>query len=70
MSQDDDPQNSPGDEEERRNRAADLHDQIEKLKTGSPPENHDPPRRPSPREFTERSAREEIEHDQPNGEDS
>jgi hypothetical protein len=68
VSQDDKPQAAPGDEEERRKRAAELREQIERLKSGSSPEEQDPPRRPSPREFTEHSVHEEIEHEA-NGED-
>jgi len=61
---------TPPDEEERRKRAAELHEQIERLKSGSPPNERDRPRRPSPREFTEQSVREEIEHEQPSDEHS
>jgi hypothetical protein len=70
VSQDDEPQAAPGDEEERRKRATELREQIERLKSGSPPEDPDLPRRPSPREFTERSVHEETEHEEPNGEES
>jgi len=70
VSQDAHPEPSQGDEEERRKRAADLHEQIEKLKSGAPPEKPDRPQPASPREFTEQSVREEIEGEQPSSEDS
>jgi hypothetical protein len=70
VSQEDDRQPSPSDEEERRKRAAELHEQIEQLKSGVPPDELARPAHPSPREFTEQSVREELEPKQPSGEDS
>jgi hypothetical protein len=66
----DEPAESSPDEEERRKRAAELHEQIQKLKSGAAPEKTDTPREPNPREFTEESMREETEDEQPSSEDS
>jgi hypothetical protein len=54
---------SEDDEEARRRRAAELHERIERLKSGAPPD--EPDRPPTPRELTDESAREELEHEQP-----
>ena len=70
MSKDDQPEPSQGAEEEQRKRAADLHEQIEKLKSGLPPDERDRTRPESPREFTEQSVREEIEGEQADSEAS
>ena len=63
MSQDDDRQASQGDAEDRRRRAADLHEQIDQLKSGSPANQPARPRQPSPRDVTEQSVREELERE-------
>jgi hypothetical protein len=60
----------PDDEELRRKRAAELHEQIERLKSSTPPDQEEKPRRPpSPREFTEHSAHEETEDEQADADD-
>ena len=71
MNQSEDSQASPDDEEERRKRAADLREEIEKRKSGAPPDDPALADQPNPREFTEQSVREEeIEREQLSGEDS
>jgi hypothetical protein len=54
------------DEAARRARAAELREELEQLKTG---EKGEPERAPSPREFTDRTAREEFAEQQDPGPD-
>ena len=68
MSEDNERTSPEADAEERRRRASELHEQIEQLERDSAPDEGDPPRKPSPREFTEKSVRKENEREQENDE--
>jgi hypothetical protein len=66
MSNHEGPNAGTDDEKARRARAAEIHEQIDELKKGAPPDS-DTPRQPSPREFTEHNIRAELdapEHDE------
>jgi hypothetical protein len=58
MSQNDEDRTDSEEEERRRERAEELHKEIEELKSRSP--SGEPDREPSPREFTDESAKNEI----------